>query len=350
MPRTRPYTAFAPALAAAALLALTACDNDVELLGDDPAVPVVFGAFNSVDDLQTVSVTKTFRFAEGAGAREAAMTPDSVYFAVEDLAVIATNLSTGATTTAERFDASAEGIARAPGAFPTAPNFAYRYDAEVLELEPGDSLELRLERSGADPALVRLPVLPELGYVRSREPPERYALTAENEFTTNWRVDVDEPEDADALSLFEVGFNFAYLETDAAGATRAKTLYWPAATNRTATGDSRPRSTASIDMSVLFDVLLGELDSIPGGSRRFRYLQIVITGGDQSFVDYLDLLRANTGITSTQELPPFSNVENALGLYASITQLSQDTFATLSPASFDMLFTDDELAPLNFRP
>ena len=331
-------------VALAACLA-PACDNDVLLLEEEPAVPVVYGVFNASEDEQTVSITKTFRFAEGGGARESAATPDSVYYGPDEISVTAARVG-GAEVVAERVDVSDE-VVREPGDFSTATNVAYRFDAEALDLSAGDSLALLIREGDRELAAVRQVVLPELRFVQSRLPPNTYSLTNENPTTFRWAI--EQMEFRPLIRTVEVGFNFYYRETRD-GQTESKVLYWPAARDLT----ENNATTAGVQMDLLFDFLAARLEADPNVRRAFDNLQLVITVGDQSFRDYRTLLDANRGITSTQELPPFSNVAGAVGLYGSVSQLRQPDPASLTPGSFDALFGLDgdeyEVGDLNFAP
>ena len=331
-----------PILACAAAALLAGCDNDVDLLSGEAPLPVVYGVFNATDSVQLISVTKTFAFAEGGGARESAQTPDSVYYGTEEVTVTVANARTGQSLPAERLPAAELGVERESGDFAVAPNFVYRYSSVGLDLQPGDAVEVAVERAGELIGTARADVLPELTFIQARRPPERVGFTSELDYSLSWRRG---EAAANELAVYELGFVFAYLETDAAGATVAREVYWPAAT-----GLSAEVNAAGVPINGFFDFLAANLPADPDLTRRFRYVQVVITGGDEDFVAYAELLRANAGITATQQLPPFTNVDGGLGLYAGITQLRQDTFGTLTPASFDELFDGERLQPLNFVP
>ncbi len=322
-----------------ASLSLGACANDVDLLEDVAPVPVVYGLYNASATEQVVSVSKTFRFAPDGGAVEAARDADSVYYRPESLTVYVESERTGSRAEATRFSASDAGVRRDTGVFGGAPNYLYRYDTEGLDLRPGDELQLHLERDGNELASGRASVLPEQTFIANREPPSNYGFTSDRDFTFSWRGN----NEGEEIQLYEAGFNFVYSE-QRDDVFEARVLYWPAATNLPA------ESTFSVPIDGLFDYLVANVEVDPDVVRTFNYVQLVITGGDASFVDLQTLLRANTGITSTQELPPFSNIEGGLGLFGGITQLRQDSSGSLSPASFDELYNGAGLRELNFRP
>ena len=321
---------------------LGGCDNEIDLLSGEAPLPVVYGAFDPADSAHLISVTKTFAFAEDGGARAAALEPDSVYYAAEELSVVVANARTDRQVLAERIDLSATEVRREPGDFSPAPNVAYRFTSGELDLQPGDELEVALERPGQRLATARADVLPELSFLQARPPAARIAFSGEEPtYALSWRREEDA---AGELAVYELGFVFAYLERDATGRSTARELYFPAAT-----GLSAEVNAATISVAGFYDFLAANLPADPEVSRGVRYVQLVVTGGAEDFVAYAELLRANAGITATQQLPPFSNVDGGLGLFAGITQLRQDTFATLTPDSFDELREGERTRALNFE-
>lgn len=328
-------------LAAALALVLLACDNEIDLLSREAPLPVVYGVFDPSDSTHLVSVTKTFAFAEDGGAREAALEADSVYYDPEEVAVVVENPRNGRRVVAERLAAADEGVERAPGDFGVEPNVFYRFESGSLAVVPGDELLLAIERDAERLATARADVLPELSFLRARPPAQRIAFSGEDPtYALSW---VRGEAAAGELAVYELGFVFAYVERDDAGRAVARELYFPAAT-----GLDADVNAATISVAGFYDFLAARIPVAPDVSRAVRYVQLVITGGDEDFVAYAELLRANAGITATQQLPPFTNVDGGLGLYAGITQLRQDTFGTLTPDSFDELREGERTRALNF--
>lgn len=327
------------------VLLFSACENEVNLLEDTPPLPIVYGVFNSSVDDQFLSVTKTFRFAPGGGALESAATADSIYFSAEELVVRVSNLTQGTTVNAERFNAFDEGKVREDGVFPENPNIAYRYSSRALGGSVGDSYELSILRNGEVVGQANFQELPNLEFAQSRPAPTTYSLTSEQPFTFRWNVVTSNFQEL--VRTLEVGFNFAYTEVEN-GVSTEKVLYWPAGQ------DLSPGTTASIQLDGIFDFLRANLVKNPDITRQFRFMQLVITQGDSSFPELRAIINANRGITSTQELPPYSNIDGSVGLFTSVSQLLQDQGATLAPGSFDALYGADddiyEMRALNFNP
>lgn len=323
-----------------------ACDNEVELLSDDPGSPVVYGLINGSEDRQLLSVSRTFRFSADGNALESAREQDSVYYSAEDLTVVARNLRSGLSTTLTRTNLAEDSdVVRDEGIFPVDPNVAYVWRLSDIEAAPGDSVVVEGALPGGEVFAVGGELLRELTFRSNGAFPTRYSLTADQGTTPfRWRRGGDGGE----IAVFEVGLNFAFNEVGPDGAEE-RVLYYPLLRNLELSPDRNAINVDNTTLRGLYGFLSSRLEADPAISRQFQYVQAVITGGDRSYVEFQTLLRANSGITATQELPPFSNVEGGLGLVGIVTQLVQQDNAGLLPASIDSLRQGSVTADLNFR-
>ena len=342
-PMVRPFTR---AAAIAVTLAMSyGCDNDVELLSDDPGMPVVFGLIDGSQDRQLLSISRTFRFSDGGNAILSAQNPDSVYYSAEELTVTARNARTGATTTLQRVDLTAEDLRREEGDFPVTPVIAYRYSLEDIEAQPGDSVVVEGTPAGADAFTLGGTILTPLEFPRNGAPPDVYSLTGT---TGSQGFRFRRGEVGADIDLFEVGLDFAYTETGPDG-TSDRSIYYPLALAVELDGDGTVLQIERQRINGIYGFLNTRLEASPDISREFRNISTVITGGDGSYAEYIALIRANSGITATQELPPFTNVTGGLGLVAAVTRVRQLGGGTLTPASFDTLRIGSQTRALNFR-
>lgn len=332
-------------LALATAASLWACDNDVELLSDDPGLPVVYGLIDGSRDVQLASISRTFRFDADGNALESAREQDSVYYSAEGLSVVARNLSNGMITTLERVDLAAEGGAvRSEGVFVADPNVAYRYRLSDIEAVPGDSVLLEGSLANGRTFTAGGRLLQQLDFASNNEFQTAYSLIAERGTTRfAWRrVGPGAP-----ITIFDVGLNIAISETSPAGTTE-RVLYYPLIREAELPG----RNSITVDnerFRGVYGFLSSRLEAREDITRQLRYVQGVVTGADSSFVEFQTLVRANSGITATQELPPFSNVEGALGLVSLVTRLAQEPSAGLLPQSLDSLRLGQQTRDLNFQ-
>jgi len=278
-----------------------------------------------------VSISKSFLFGEEGGALAAAQEQDSIYYGVDEIVVYAENNRNANRVALSRVNLADQGLPRGAGVFPSDPNFFYTYDSTGLEARAGDTIRLRVEKDGEVIAAGNAPVLPTLQFLRSREPLEFYPFSAQTPFSFSWSRDASTSEDVE-IGTYEFGFDISLTETGPDGVVE-RNLYWAAGRNLDGSSNVfRGR------IDGFYDFLNGALESnLDGYSYTVPAVKMIITGGDESFTAYRDLIQANRGITSTGELPPFSNVDGAIGLFGGITQLRQEAIASLTPDAADAL-------------
>ena len=307
------------------------CDNEVVLLEDAVPVPIVYGLYNTAVDVQYVSISKSFQFGDEGGALAAAQQEDSIYYAVDEIVAYAENSRTADRATLTRVNLADAGLERNEGVFPSNPNYFYTYNSSGLNAIQGDTIQLRVEKNGELIASGNAPVLPLLLFQAGREPLDLYSFSSETPYTFRWTRDRSTPIEAE-IGTYELGFNISMTETGPNGSEELN-LYWAA--GRNLDGD---RNVFSGRIDGFYDFLNGALrTNLEGYSYTVPTVKLIITGGDNSFTAYQELIEANRGITSTGELPPFTNVGGGIGLFGGITQLEQVTVAGLSPPAADAL-------------
>ncbi len=310
---------------------LFSCDNEVILLEDAGPVPIVYGLYNASENEQFVSITKSFQFGDEGGALAAAQQEDSLYYGRDEIVAYAENSRTADRVTMTRVNLADQGIEKVAGVFPSNPNFFYTYNSGGLNTNPGDTVNLRIEKNGEIIAAGAAPVLPTLEFIGVRPPLDFYPFSSETPYSFSWTKDFNTPEGLE-IGTYELGFDIFVTETGPNGVQDLK-LYWAAGTELDGGSDVfRGR------LGGFYDFLNGALeDRLDGFSYSIPAVRLVITGGDESFNAYRELILANRGITSTGELPPFSNVEGGIGLYGGVTQLRQTSDAGFTPDAADAL-------------
>lgn len=309
------------------------CENEVVLLEDASPLPIVYGLYNTASQAQFVNISKSFQFGTEGGAFEAAQQEDSLYYGIDEINAYAENSRTADRATMTRVNLADQGLPRGAGVFPSTPNFFYTFDSTGLNSRPGDTIRLLIEQNGAILASGNAPVLPTLAFQRSREPLDQYPFSSQTPYSFSWTKEATTAIGVE-IGTYEFGFNIMLTETGPNGVSEVN-LYWAA--GRNLDGSS---NVFRGPLSGFYDFLNGELKtSLEGYSYSVPAVKMVITGGDESFSAYRDLIQANRGITSTGELPPFSNIEGGIGLFGGITQLEQETIAGLTIDSADELVT-----------
>jgi hypothetical protein len=98
----------------------------------------------------------------------------------------------------------------------------------------------------------------------------------------------------------------------------------------------------------MYNFLAAELEEDPTITRRIERIDIEINSGGQALKTFLDIARLNTGITSSQVQPDFSNVKNGLGLLSSRRTSIQPGYV-FGQSTIDSLQSNRNTENLNFR-
>ena len=83
-------------------------------------------------------------------------------------------------------------------------------------------------------------------------------------------------------------------------------------------------------------------------TRFFKDFDIEVTAGGQELVDFTTVGIANIGITGSQAIPTYTNVENGLGIFTSRYKAILKG-VKLNDQSLDLLKTGELTKNLNFR-
>ncbi len=310
------------------------CNNDFNLIADKEEIPVVFGFLSESDTAQYIRVERAFR-DESTSAFELALIPDSLYY--NDITVVITDLETNTDYNLQRVDGNLEGYVRDEGVFATMPNYLYKIKSEDIELVHGRSYRLSLLDANDQEFASSQTVLGQIPQMLNPEDEDDYAFSFTSPSLVKWR----ERED---LVIYDVNFYFNIKERDNSSPTNEfvdKTLTWNLAKNV----ENFKYEFSGINF---YNFLLAELDNSEFIDRRFVDFEAEVTGAGPELRDYLNVIQANTGITSSGELPTFSNIENGVGVF-STRSTATAVEVKLSQKTLDSLVNGGLTAPLNFQ-
>jgi hypothetical protein len=292
----------------------SACSTEVNLEAEWKDIPIVYGFLNVQDTAHYVRVQKAF-LEPGGDAIQIAQNSDSIYY--DDIAVSLENRTKGTSFPLERVNGENEGYFKEEGLFANSPNILYKIDAVLADLEGGDEVVLRIDRGDElPPAMAETIVLSEIDSVGS----------SPSNNINRWRYDQLLPvvwRPGPEAQIFDVRFIIHYREVTPGQMVEpvAKTVEW--VVSRSVLRDDPDSAREKVDVSgEAFYAFLGS--AIPpseGEVRLFDYINIVITGAGAEFRDFILVEQANTGITSAQNIPIFTNVEEGLGVFTSRYQL-----------------------------
>lgn len=332
---TRIYTFLFLALG---LCCFTSCNDDLELFGDIKETPVVYGLISVSADQQYIRLERSFADPE-TSAVVLAKDENTVYFDDVTAVLVDENDNRYPLT---RVNAVDEGYVRRAGDFLTDPNYLYKVGSE-LTLVPDETYRIEISKneellaSGSTICVgesnVRRPTLA-AGQRRINFFPGQLTDVA-------WRK-------VDNVSNYRVLFEITVLENNSStGQGDTKVLRWSATSFLRSTISSNTVQSTNIPGESFFSFLAGQLEENPDITRQIARIDLFVESYGNEIGNYLDIINANSGVTSAQEVPNYTNIENGLGIFSSSSVVVAEGVIMTDP-TISELTTGDITKDLNF--
>ncbi len=293
------------------------CSNDFELTEIGPDVPVVYGIISAQDTATYIRVEKAF-IDENIGGDILARDPANLYF--EDINVKIRHIATGKEYNLNKVDGNLEGYKREEGAFASAPNYLYKIKRSTLNFIYKDEYKLIVSKNdGSVLTESSTKILTPLSDNNNDVEPKSstsFNFGYNSDFRVTWFPDEN-------AVIHDVILVINYTEI-LNGVTTEKAATWKAAVN---SADKLAGSTAYTFVTKgrsFYEFMAGELT--PSGpnnpvTRIFKDISLKILSGGQPIKDFIKIGQANLGITSSGEIPVYTNMSNgARGLFSSKTE------------------------------
>lgn len=329
-------------LSLAALLALFiySCSNELDVIEASGDIPVVYGFLSLTKDTQYIRVERAF-IDKDISAFDLAQNLDSLYYK-QDVIVSVRNMTSGVAFTLDRVDASSTGYIREEGIFLTDPNILYQITSAELNLDPEAEYQLEIVRPNEETVVTALTNL--VGECRIVRPlpsstPRVIDFSPIAPTAFRWRT-------GDNAHIYDIALEINYQERLIGGENEVKQLVWPMATNINDSGENVQEHLQDADG--FFNFLANNIEENPQIARTLIDFRIKITAGSDDLEEYLRIGQANLGITSTQDIPVYTNLSEGRGLFASTYETIMDNIV-LSPGSQDSLFNGSKTMNLNFN-
>lgn len=294
-------------------ITISSCRDEFSLEGDFQDVPTAYAFLNAEDDRHFVKVQKAFLEAGGNALTNAAIA-DSIYYDDNEAMVILTNLATNESVELQRVNGDDFGLEREDGIFATEPNVLYSVEDRDINLRGGNRIELRIERPGEEAAVASTNLLEP---ITIRSPGDRARI---GDFNRNVNISWNKVDNA---RVYDVRLLLNIEEFYPADATRNRTLTLElqAASAFVPGRDQASSSTVGFDVDneSIYRFISDNLEPDSEVRRRFRDFDVRVTAAGQEVLDRQTLANANSGITSSQSLPRYSNLSGGLGLITSTT-------------------------------
>ena len=320
-------------------LALMGCDQDIDLTADWEDIPIVYGLLNEADTAHYIRVEKAFQDQNG-NAFFSALEPDSIYYS--DVTVKLLNLTTGGFAILQRVDGTAEGYPRDGGDFAQEPNYLYKVHSSDFALNGADQVRFTLERGKGLPDVesectVLRNLIPQGGLA----PGSKINFPENQDVSFRWRAEEE-------ARIFDLNLIIHYDEKviNAPDVTSHQ-LEWNLAKGLKRSGGS-PSITAKVFGLNFYNFLADNIEVRSDVIRSLTSMDLVIKGGGAAIEQYITIALANTGITSAQEIPVYTNLSEGRGIFTSVVQTTIPDLI-LTSDSETLLKTLAVTADLNFQ-
>ncbi len=325
-------------IALALLFLLTACDNELNLTAEKEETSVVFGLLNPSDTAQYIRVERAF-IDPNVSALDIAQIPDSIYY--QDLDIKLVKLSEDISYDLEEVDGNVEGYIKDDGAFAQSPNTLYKIKTDDLgwfdEEDYEDEIyELRIKTNENDTAITSQTLIAEKPSLTRPKTGSSLAFSAISDPLIRWL-------EKESLKIYDVRIKMYIKQQDLTTGEGFvdTTLIWDVAKN------VRDKEVV-IPYQNFFLFLRSELKEDPDIRRRFIDMDVELYGGGEEMDNFVNVLQANLGITSSQEIPIYTNMSDGLGIFSSRNE-DISTEVRISPVTIDSLYNGSITKDLNFQ-
>ncbi|MEE9439464.1 MAG: hypothetical protein V3V14_10725 [Saprospiraceae bacterium] len=312
-------------------LLIVSCDNELDLVAPNKEIPVVYGIIDQSDSIQYIRVERVF-LDPNVAAPIIAKNPDSLYF--EGITVKLIRESTGEEYEMERIDGNLEGLVRDDGAFADTPNYLYKILTENIPLLPKEKITISIEGIYEDRNVTATTAVIEPPIFITPVSGSNFSLSPfDSKITIGWN-----PK-ANAV-IFTPIFSMDIEETKDGEITN-KHLKWVVESNLT-------KSKISALRGDFFRFLIGALKVDPEITRRLSNFEFALVSGDANVSAFINVGQANLGLTSSGEIPNYSNLSEGLGIFGA-TYTDRRVELRLNGTSRDSLKNSTITRDLNFK-
>jgi hypothetical protein len=323
---------------------LSSCSNDFRITSEWRDIPVVYGLLNHRDTAHYVRVEKAY-LDETTNALVLAQNPDSLYYPENEIQVELVDVNQNSVVAVmQRVEVQAEGIfVDTNSTFVTSPKYVYKAKAT---LNPARDYAVRIKNvDGSEKATAQTPMIPTMIPVSPVDGANtalsfRYP-SAQPTVTIIWR----NPENA---HYYDLNLVVRYRESYN-GTVVNKSVVWRARPGVVNVGGQN--TTAQLRGESFFSFMSSALSPAPTGMTRcITGTDIRIDAGSKDLFDYIRVIDAAQGLAGGfNPPPPFTNVQNGVGLLAARQNLTIPDIR-LTAETLDSLSTGVYTRNLGFLP
>ncbi len=296
------------------ILLSNSCSNDFDLVDNWRDIPVVYALISKQDTAHYFRIEKAF-VDPSTSAFEIAQRPDSLYY--DNIKVELERAATNERFQLNRVDGTLEGYPRAAGDLASSPNYLYKLRGDAIEFEDDEEYNLIITRGDTDAVLTTATTQIVGDYEK---------VTSQPANPINWReggaVNISWRSDENSAVFYDLRLILHYLEQDPNDFSQfiPKQLEW-VLEKGIERSPNTPRTNLTINGTEFYKFLQAEIDDSQNLTRSFQTIDIVVDAGGEDLFNYINIGQANTGITSAQAIPNYTNLSNGLGVFSSRNRL-----------------------------
>jgi hypothetical protein len=310
------------------------CSNDFELTEGLVDIPIVYGLITVGDTATYIRVERAFA-DEKTSAYILSKDPEKLYY--NDAIVKIRHIKTAKDYTLTRVDGNLEGYKRDAGAFADAPNYLYKIKKSQLNFIAGDQYRLIISKNDGS-ILTEATTVALTPYqnedITNPGPSANLSFSNNTTLRIKWNADVNS-------YISDIRFTFNFIE-DKNGKRSEKSVVWTVIKNL-------DKNEYSFKGRAFYEFMQGAMEKDPQIKRYFKNASLSLVSGGKELKDYISIGQANLGITSSGEIPVYTNLsKEGKGIFSSKTQFTR-TDIGLGNATLDSLRYGSLTKVLNFQ-
>lgn len=283
---------------------ISSCNNDIDLNEEWKDIPVTYGILNPKDTAQYIRIEKAFS-SVNKSALEISKIPDSLYY--KNISVKIIRNKTQSSYLLKMIDGNQDRHVRDTGIFANTPNYLYKIKTEDIELIPSEKYTLlALKHNGDTLTLSTISLVKDINIYLPYSTDKPVNLMYISNFNINW-------EGGDKYGYFDlfIVFHIKEKNTSTTNEWVLKDYIWKV-------DDKISNQKYRIEGRRFYQYLQDHLEANPDIARKFIGFDIKIRAVGREFKNYIDILHTNLGITSSQQLPVYTNMSYGLGVFSSV--------------------------------